>query len=235
MEYTYDTFVYKEDERSRERKERRVDTTTNFLEVEALIHNYIKDNGSFDGFVKVSANGDSVYETILKNEADFDDWRIALERSFAWMAQHPTWRPMDNLLEDSPPSEPMTATDVLGATQAEVDAMAARINDAFSNKSLIEQPKDHINPLHYQSFFGIEEELQWLETVQYTKQFRNPEVFKAAVELQARKYLDRLGGKDAEAQEIKKSIWYLEFLAAYIANGNKPIRVKDIPKLLKKG
>ena len=36
----------------------------------------------------------------------------------------------------------------------------------------------------------------------------------------------------AELQEMKKAIWYLKFLAAYVANGNKPIFVKDIEKLL---
>jgi len=94
--------------------------------------------------------------------------------------------------------------------------------------------KDHVNPSHYQEYFVSETEtLQWLEAQQYLPSFRNPERLKAAVELQARKYLDRLGGKDEEAQEIMKSVWYLKFLAAYIKNGNKPIRVKNIDSILK--
>lgn len=92
-----------------------------------------------------------------------------------------------------------------------------------------DEEKDHINPSHYQ---GYCQDLQWLETMQYLPHFREPEAFKAAVELQARKYLDRSGGKDDELQETKKAIWYLKFLAAYMANGNKPIRVKDIEALL---
>lgn len=98
-----------------------------------------------------------------------------------------------------------------------------------------EKPKkDHINPSHYQSYFNSELQcLQWLETMQYLPSFRDPGNFKAAVELQARKYLDRLGGKDAEVTELLKSVWYLKFLAAYIKNGNKPILVKDIEGLLK--
>lgn len=123
----------------------------------------------------------------------------------------------------------------------QIDSVA--YNNYFNSYATNKKPdislKDHINPSHYQSFFGgtdqiLLEELQWLETIQYTKQYRNPEIFKASIELQARKYLDRLGGKDAESQEIKKAIWYLKFLAAYIANDNKPIRVKNIDSILGK-
>lgn len=93
--------------------------------------------------------------------------------------------------------------------------------------------KEHVDPKHYQGYIELENEtLQWLEAMQYLPNLRDPACFKAAVELQARKYLDRLGGKDFEVQELLKGIWYLRFLAAYVANGNKPIRVKDIDKLL---
>lgn len=96
--------------------------------------------------------------------------------------------------------------------------------------------KDHINPSHYQALMKIESngifiELQWLEHLQYHAHFRDPAVFKSAVEMQARKYLDRCGGKDNEVQEIMKAVWYLRFLAAYIKNGG-PIFVKDIPNIL---
>ena len=86
-----------------------------------------------------------------------------------------------------------------------------------------------VNPSHYKTYC---KDMQWLETMQYLPAFRNPDCFKAAVELQARKYLDRLGKKDNEAQEILKSIWYLRFLAAYIAKGNQPICVDEIDALL---
>ena len=98
--------------------------------------------------------------------------------------------------------------------------------------------KDAINPTHYQSLMaipndGIIIELQWLEHLQYHAHYREPSAFKAAVEMQVRKYLDRCGGKDAELQELKKALWYLKFLAAYVANNNKPIYVKYIEELLK--
>lgn len=94
-------------------------------------------------------------------------------------------------------------------------------------------PKDAINPSHYQAYIETENEvLQWLETMQYLPRFRNPESFKAAVELQGRKYFDRNGGKDAELQELQKGLWYFKFLVAYIKNGDKTIRVKDIDTIL---
>jgi len=76
------------------------------------------------------------------------------------------------------------------------------------------------------------EDLQWLEAQQYLPRYRDPERFEAALELQIRKYLDRLGGKDDEIQELEKANWYLKFLIAYKKNGCKPIRVRDIPSLL---
>jgi hypothetical protein len=110
---------------------------------------------------------------------------------------------------------------------------AERKRQILENDSRLKaQQKDHINPSHYQ---GYVKDMQWLETMQYLPHFRNPESFKAAVELQVRKYLDRSGGKDEELQETKKALWYLEFLTAYIANGNQPIRVADVQRLLKKG
>jgi len=99
-----------------------------------------------------------------------------------------------------------------------------------TKKATRKTPKDHINPSHYQGYFG---DLQWIETMQYLPEFLDPNCFKAALKLQIRKYMDRSGQKDAELQETKKAIWYHKFLAAYIANDNKPIRVADIDNLLK--
>ena len=71
------------------------------------------------------------------------------------------------------------------------------------------EKKDAINPSHYQ---GYVMDLQWLETMQYLPHFRNSENFKAAVELQIRKYLDRAGTKDTPLQEYMKAAWYLRYL-----------------------
>jgi len=94
--------------------------------------------------------------------------------------------------------------------------------------------KDHINPSHYQNFFNVSPEvnLQWIEAMQYQPRFRNPESFKAALELTIRGYMDRCGQKDSELQELQKALWYMKFLVAYIKNGNTPIRVADVETLL---
>lgn len=96
-----------------------------------------------------------------------------------------------------------------------------------------------VNPSHYQSFWGgvwdmEHDELQWLEAKQYENNFRDPEKFKAALDLQIEKYLDRSGKKDNDVQELMKAVWYIKFKAAYIAYGNKPIRVKAIDDILKR-
>ncbi len=105
--------------------------------------------------------------------------------------------------------------------------------DTHLQKAMTEQKKDAINPSHYQAYIQTEKEvLQWLEAMQYLPRFRDPECLKAAVELQARKYMDRNGGKDAELQELQKGLWYFKFLVAFIKNGNKPIRVENIDKIL---
>lgn len=94
-----------------------------------------------------------------------------------------------------------------------------------------EVERDQINPSHYQNYF---QDLQWIEAMQYLPRFRNPENFKAAIELMIRNYLDRLGQKDPEAQDMSKCVWYSQFLLAYIKNGNKPIRIADISPVLMK-
>lgn len=89
-----------------------------------------------------------------------------------------------------------------------------------------------INPSHYQGYL---DDLQWLEAMSRLKRYRqDPETFIAAVELQARKYLDRLGGKDDVTQEVGKSLWYLRFLLAYILNDRAPIYVRDIDPIFEK-
>ena len=40
-------------------------------------------------------------------------------------------------------------------------------NKTNSKEAIRKINKDHINPSHYKSFFGLEEELQWLEAIQY--------------------------------------------------------------------
>jgi len=76
------------------------------------------------------------------------------------------------------------------------------------------------NPSHYQNYAMGK---QWLEIMQHIPRYRDPAIFKGAVELNVRKYLDRLGGKDSELKELKKALKYLKILTAFVANDNKPI------------
>jgi hypothetical protein len=87
----------------------------------------------------------------------------------------------------------------------------------------------HIDPPHYQGYLG---ELQWLEAMQYLPTFSDPKCFLAALEMQIRKYMDRMGGKDDDTQEELKSLWYHKFKAAYMKNDCKPIRVSQIEEIL---
>ena len=90
--------------------------------------------------------------------------------------------------------------------------------------------KDAINPSHYQGFF---QDYQWLETMQFLPTYQDVTngKFEAAVELQVRKYLDRLGQKDEVLQELCKSMWYLRFLIAYKKAG-RPILVEEVESII---
>ena len=116
------------------------------------------------------------------------------------------------------------------ATDKEIEQVINEENEKDS--SINKDKQDMINPSHYKSYMGHDLQLQWLEAMQYLPHFQDPDRFKAAVEMQIRKYLDRCGGKDNELQELKKALWYLEFLTAYVANGNKPIRVDRVREIL---
>lgn len=91
------------------------------------------------------------------------------------------------------------------------------------------QTTDAVNPSHYQSYV---DEYQWIEVMARIPGFReaNSERFKGALELQIRKYLDRLGRKDESIQELKKAQWYLTYLIAFMENGCKPVHVADVMK-----
>lgn len=89
--------------------------------------------------------------------------------------------------------------------------------------------KNPISPDHYKDYLVDKDTcLQWLDTMSRIKRYCDPEKFKAAVELQVRKYLDRNGGKDEELQELLKAKWYLTYLCEYIKNGNKPILITEV-------
>lgn len=89
--------------------------------------------------------------------------------------------------------------------------------------------KSAVAPTHYENFI---DEYQWIDAMSRIHRYENPEVFKGAVELQVRKYLDRNGKKDSELQELSKGLFYYIYLVMYIKNGEKPIFAKDIHKIM---
>ena len=165
--------------------------------------------------------------TTLYTLDDVEAWQVGQERAFQWAdaCDRQNWkeRVSENVRVFSDRNHALQLQTPCGGKNAEMLKEADAVKE-----------KDHINPSHYQGFMVTETDtLQWLEAQQYHVRYRGkPEVFKGAVELQARKYLDRNGGKDEELQELKKALWYMKFLVAFVANGDKPIRVADIPRLL---
>jgi hypothetical protein len=85
-----------------------------------------------------------------------------------------------------------------------------------------------VNPAHYQGYI---EDMQWIDAVSRIPTLRNPVALKGAIELQFRGYLDRAGRKDDPIQEYKKARWWLNYLIAYLENGERPILVKDVERL----
>lgn len=72
------------------------------------------------------------------------------------------------------------------------------------------------SPNHYKGFI---DDMQWIEAISKTPQFKDPKVFKGALLLMVNKYLDRLGMKDDDLQELKKAQVYLGFLIEYTEKG----------------
>lgn len=89
---------------------------------------------------------------------------------------------------------------------------------------LREIQRDNINPVHYKE---IVPGMQYMEMMQYML----PDI-ESHLLGQVYKYLMRNGKKDDTIQELRKALWYLEFLIAYKKNGKKPIKIGDIPMIL---
>lgn len=89
--------------------------------------------------------------------------------------------------------------------------------------------EDHVDAPHYKNYMG---DLQWIDTMSRLSSFEDPKVFRGALELTVRGYIDRMGKKDRAEQDILKAVWYLRYMAAYIANGDKPILIENIDSIL---
>ena len=205
MQYTYTTMS----QTSLQEVPVRKDITTRLEEISA-------EHVTPPLFVIISDNSTNRDVGTLRNEDELNEWWETLARASTWKSKE------DRITRAVP--EPTQLDLPLDFGEAAPISL-----DELNTGKLVRPIKDHINPDYYQ---GYVMDLQWLETMQYLPHFRDPDCFLAAVELQVRKYMDRTGGKNEELQETKKAIWYLKFMAAYMANGRKPIRVVDIKTLL---
>jgi hypothetical protein len=87
-----------------------------------------------------------------------------------------------------------------------------------------------VNPSHYK---GYVKDMQWMETMGHLPNFRDLSngKFYAAIELQIRKYLDRLGKKDAGVQELLKARWYTDYLIACMHTG-RVVSVEEVQTII---
>jgi hypothetical protein len=232
VRYTYDTFTY--DSNSLNEKPRRTDTTTNFDEAHLRAETAIRYGNYSHTVVSDGLKPESLPRK-LSDGNSWADWRMKLERDAAW-------KPEKEHIEPLPDHKMNTLTIVEDDGFHSVDMqkefthmIGADIPLAELNTKISTIEKS-VNPSHYKThaeFCG--QTFQWLETNCREGRFlRNPDQFVAAVELQVRKYLDRCGQKEgqAELREMASAMWYLMFSVAYVKNGKKPIMVRDIAGLL---
>jgi hypothetical protein len=165
----------------------------------------------------------------LRTEEDSVEWNMVEARNAQWS---------DKKIEKSVMEKSevpyacmnMENTDrLIRLNNSNLGGVHIKLGDAGGANAQVVTEKDHINPSHYQ---GYVDDMQWLEVMVKLPRFKNPEVFKGAVELQIRKYLDRNGKKDAELQELQKALFYMKYLVAYITNGGVPILIKDVEGIL---
>jgi len=162
-------------------------TTTSFEEAEKEYFNV--------DVIKVTDNMSKQEVFKISNEDDLAEWRTTLERKAAW-------NPVKDLLADHLKRDP-------GDVPPEVlfDPNAPILEEAKESVALA------VDPPHYKNYI---EDLQWLDAMSRIPSFKDPKVFIGALELQVRKYLDRMGQKDITYQEIGKALFYLEYWRQYI-------------------
>lgn len=97
-----------------------------------------------------------------------------------------------------------------------------------SNQGSSDKYNSAVNPAHYKSYL---DDYEWLDVQARIPRFKDKSNFKAAIELQIRKYLDRNGRKDDELQEMQKGLFYHIYLVLY-SKADKPIKVSDVHKIM---
>jgi len=128
----------------------------------------------------------------IRDDDDVLAWRTVLERSAAW-------NPVKDLLTDHVKRDPGdTPPESLQLTDEEI---------AATNIALA------VDPVHYKAYI---DEYQWIDAMSRLPRYQDPNIFIGALELQVRKYLDRMGQKDSDYQELGKATFYLEYWRQYV-------------------
>ena len=226
MQYIYDKY----DDRGN-----RLGTTTNVMELSECD---VRNGHYVNVYYEFSKTPTVAIATLVDNDGILM-WQDKVGRA-QWAAPgyKKTWDPMEpvdgfHVKVDPPPESKDESYGKMSREEyLEMFGRPAALSGANMTLGQLKMEKDHINPDHYQAVLkGPDFELQWLEHLQYHVHFRDPKVFIGAVEMQVRKYLDRVGKKDSEVQDLSKALWYLKFMLAYTKNDG-PIKVKDIEQIL---
>jgi len=225
----------------------RLDTTTKLKEAEKYMH----DSG---GYIEVTdgMNLDKGVIVRLETKDAVDEWCEVSARNFSWSDSSSkvhqieqfdklkraskTWDPFNEeetgiriQNNESMPSG-VSKKGQIKAQNVYVKKVLGGLFESIRNPiTFKEEKRDAVNPSHYK---GYVEDMQWLDCMSKIPTLRHPERFKAALELQVRKYLDRNEQKDDSLQEFKKALFYLKYLIMYIENGNNPISAEDVHKSL---
>lgn len=162
---------------------------------------FSEEDVKYSGYIEIYDNSAQKILKILETVEDFEAWRLKLERDFAWKPR-PKFQTIQTAIIDK--HKPIT-------------------NSKESDKY-----KTAISPAHYKQYL---DEYEWLDVQARIPRFKNKENFKAALELQVRKYLDRNGRKDDELQEMQKGLFYHIYLVLY-AKADKPIKVSDAHQIM---
>ena len=161
-------------------------------------------------YVMVTNNEINGVVAKLMNKEDLADFELSIqtagERNFAW----------------KPGKKEICAV-------AEED----KSNGLHDDNPSLTQVKKAVDPNHYQGFI---DEFQWIEVMQKIYDGRGQsEHFNVALEVfGTRRYLDRLGKKDNDVQELKKADWYLRLRTAREIVGGY-VAVKDVEFVLEHG
>lgn len=208
MRYTVDCF---------NESSNRYDTTTNPYEIN-------EEHFVGDKFVIIT-------DGIMHDSHRVDDWEdyegyiIRIERS-VWLSHNSDNSDDINREQEYAVDiqEPMNESmSIMGLSKDLPKYTANYVVENYNNDP--NEIMDKVNPTHYKKFL---DDYEWIDAMSRISRFKNPEKFKAALELQIRKYLDRLGGKDTEVQELKKARFYLQYLISYIENGCEPINALEV-------